>query len=355
MSPAEIDIDINLNVVPPVEIIIDAENVGPPGPKGDTGDVGPAGPQGLQGPQGDAGPAGPAGAQGPAGADGAQGPKGDKGDQGDVGPVGPAGAQGAQGPAGARGSLWYTYNGAGTPPDNTFAGEADGDYAIRSSDDELFKRVGGHWVDQGFSIKGVKGDTGAQGPQGPAGSGGVAASILKPLPAHTFTASSPNFASIGHSIANIHTTTGAILFYYVATFTVDGAGNGNAKIALFIDGVKLVTFSDAQATDASLTMAGSTNKAVVYTDGFAGAIGNLPAPYTTGNGLVKVAGQRGINVSNGFEQAQDSIGQLGIGAPIMLLLAPGNHTLDVQWAPVVSNNPPAVDVRADGAMIAIGL
>jgi hypothetical protein len=54
--------------------------------------------------------------------------------------------------------------------------EQDGDYAIRTSDDELFERVSGVWVDQGTSIKGA---TGAQGPPGqgvPAG--GASGTIL---------------------------------------------------------------------------------------------------------------------------------------------------------------------------------
>jgi hypothetical protein len=54
--------------------------------------------------------------------------------------------------------------------------EQDGDYAIRTSDDELFKRVSGVWVDQGTSIKGAtgaQGPTGATGAQGPQGNPGA--------------------------------------------------------------------------------------------------------------------------------------------------------------------------------------
>lgn len=156
--------------------------VGPTGPKGDTGAAGPQGPAGptgpagvdstVPGPAGPTGPAGPAGPQGPQGSPGAAGPQGAAGATGPAGPTGPAGADGAAGPAGpqgpqgatgTRGSLWYTYTGAGTPATGAFSGEVDGDYAIRSSDSELFKRVAGAWTDQGFSIK---------GPAGPAGSSG---------------------------------------------------------------------------------------------------------------------------------------------------------------------------------------
>ena len=71
------------------------------------------------------------------------------------GPPGPAGANGA---AGVRGSLWYTYTGSGTPPGNTFSGEQDGDFCVRSSDGEVFELhvgvpSGTHtWTDQGYAL-----------------------------------------------------------------------------------------------------------------------------------------------------------------------------------------------------------
>ena len=72
-----------------------------------------------------------------------------QGPQGSAGPQGPTGAQGANG---SRGSLWYTYTGSGTPAAGTFSGEADGDYAVRSRDSEVFQRVSGAWVDQGYAM-----------------------------------------------------------------------------------------------------------------------------------------------------------------------------------------------------------
>jgi hypothetical protein len=78
----------------------------------------------------------------------------------------------AAGPTGARGSLWYSYVSSGTPAAGTFTGEVDGDYAIRSSDDELFKRVAGAWVDQSFTIKGATGPTGPTGATGATGATG---------------------------------------------------------------------------------------------------------------------------------------------------------------------------------------
>jgi hypothetical protein len=109
---------------------------------------------------------------------------GGSGGTGSVGPAGPTGATGATGPTGAtgvtgaRGSLWYVYTSSGTPAAGTFSGEANGDFCIRSSDDEIFKRVGGVWVDQGFSIKGATGPTGATGPIGPEGPTGRSANLF---------------------------------------------------------------------------------------------------------------------------------------------------------------------------------
>jgi hypothetical protein len=53
---------------------------------------------------------------------------------------------------GQRGAQWYTYTGSGTPPASTFAGEQDGDQCVRSSDSEVFRRVSGAWVDQGYAM-----------------------------------------------------------------------------------------------------------------------------------------------------------------------------------------------------------
>jgi hypothetical protein len=138
---------------------------------GGIGEPGPAGPTGPEGPEGPTGPAGPTGPTGPQGVQGVPGATGAPGAAGAQGPKGDTGATGSQG---QRGSLWYSYMGTGTPPAGTFAGEADGDYAVRSNDGELFKRVSGAWVDQTFTIKGATGATGAQGPQGATGATGPA-------------------------------------------------------------------------------------------------------------------------------------------------------------------------------------
>jgi microcystin-dependent protein len=67
-----------------------------------------------------------------------------------------------QGATGQRGAIWYIYNGAGTPPPNTFVGELDGDWAIRKSDGENFQRVSGAWVDQGFTNRSTATTTSAR-------------------------------------------------------------------------------------------------------------------------------------------------------------------------------------------------
>jgi microcystin-dependent protein len=56
------------------------------------------------------------------------------------------------GPQGQRGSNWFTYTGAGTPPAGTFLNETDGDMATRSSDGEVFRRISGAWSDQGWKV-----------------------------------------------------------------------------------------------------------------------------------------------------------------------------------------------------------
>jgi microcystin-dependent protein len=55
------------------------------------------------------------------------------------------------GPTGPRGNYTYLYTGAGIPPTGTFSGERDGDWAIRKTDGEMFQRIGGVWVDQGYT------------------------------------------------------------------------------------------------------------------------------------------------------------------------------------------------------------
>jgi microcystin-dependent protein len=55
---------------------------------------------------------------------------------------------------GTRGSNWYSYAGAGTPAAGTFSGEIDNDMAVRTSDNEVFKRISGAWADQGFKVGG---------------------------------------------------------------------------------------------------------------------------------------------------------------------------------------------------------
>jgi microcystin-dependent protein len=60
-----------------------------------------------------------------------------------------------RGATGQRGSIYYNYTGTGTPAADTFIGELDGDFAIRSADGEMFKRVAGAWVDQSLHQKGT--------------------------------------------------------------------------------------------------------------------------------------------------------------------------------------------------------
>lgn len=93
--------------------------------------------------------------KGPAGADGA------------AGAAGAAGSAGATGSAGARGSIWYS----GSAVPSGLAGEADGDYYLRSTNGEVYKRVSGAWVDQTFSLIGPTGATGSPGGGGGGGTG----------------------------------------------------------------------------------------------------------------------------------------------------------------------------------------
>jgi hypothetical protein len=76
---------------------------GPPGPQGDPGPTGPTGPTGPPGPQGDPGPTGPTGDTGPTGS---TGPTGATGPQGVPGPTGPDGPQGVQGIPGVTGAAF---------------------------------------------------------------------------------------------------------------------------------------------------------------------------------------------------------------------------------------------------------
>lgn len=98
----------------------------------------------ILGEKGDTGPAGPTGATGATGPQGVQGPKGDKGDTGDTGPAGADGADGA---------VWYTHA-SGNPDSGT---GQNGDFSLRESDGQIFKKVSGSWVDQGFDIRGPAG------------------------------------------------------------------------------------------------------------------------------------------------------------------------------------------------------
>lgn len=60
-----------------------------------------------------------------------------------------------QGPSGASGSTWYT--GSGVPSNGT---GINGDYYLRSSNGEVYKKVTGAWVDQGYSLIGPSGASG---------------------------------------------------------------------------------------------------------------------------------------------------------------------------------------------------
>lgn len=94
----------------------------------------------LQGPQGE---------QGEPGADGADGEQGIQGIQG---------IQGTQGNPGAAGATWSS--GSGVP-----SGGADGDFYLRTSNDDVYKKVSGSWGVIA-NIKGSTGSTGSQGIQG---------------------------------------------------------------------------------------------------------------------------------------------------------------------------------------------
>lgn len=79
-----------------------------------------------------------------------------------------AGVYGASGSG--RGSEWFVYTGAGTP--TGLVGMLAGDFAVRTSDGEIFGYSGSAWVDQSFSIKGPTGSTGAAGSTGSTGAAG---------------------------------------------------------------------------------------------------------------------------------------------------------------------------------------
>lgn len=70
-----------------------------------------------------------------------------------LGPQGVAGTTGSTGAAGPRGATWYQYIGAGTPTGLT--GMLTGDFAVRSSDGEVFSWNGTAWTDQGYSLAGT--------------------------------------------------------------------------------------------------------------------------------------------------------------------------------------------------------
>ncbi len=74
--------------------------------------------------------------------------------------IDPGGA--LKGATGQRGAIWYIYNSVGTPSPNTFVGELDGDWAIRKTDGENFQRIGGAWVDQGFTNRSTATTTAAK-------------------------------------------------------------------------------------------------------------------------------------------------------------------------------------------------
>lgn len=178
---------------------------GPAGPPGPQGPAGPQGPQGVAGNTGATGAQGPIGNTGATGAAGTNGTNGVRGSlwytgtgapgtiggqlngddylnttNGDVyslvsgtwtlqgnirgpagatgatGATGSTGATGAAGTNGARGSVWRT----GSAVPTVIAGDANGDFYVRSTNGEVYMMTAGAWVDQSFTL---------QGPQGPAG------------------------------------------------------------------------------------------------------------------------------------------------------------------------------------------
>ena len=58
--------------------------------------------------------------------------------------------------------------GPGTPAPGSFAGELDGDWAIRQIDGENFRRVSGAWVDQNFTNRSTAAVTAAKARRGSA-------------------------------------------------------------------------------------------------------------------------------------------------------------------------------------------
>lgn len=73
------------------------------------------------------------------------------GPTGPAGGEGPPGADGTDGSTGTRGSEWFMYGGAGIP--HGLTGMIEGDDCLRF-DGEVFKYIGGAWVDQGINLSG---------------------------------------------------------------------------------------------------------------------------------------------------------------------------------------------------------
>ncbi|MNJ90350.1 Collagen triple helix repeat protein [compost metagenome] len=115
-------------------------------------------PEGSTGAQGPMGPAGPQGAKGDTGA---QGPKGDTGAQGIQGIKGDTGSQGIQGVKGDTGTAGSKILNVAAAP-GTGVG-AVGDWAINSTNGDMYEKTAAAVWTLRLNLKGPKGDPGESG------------------------------------------------------------------------------------------------------------------------------------------------------------------------------------------------
>jgi hypothetical protein len=189
---------------------------------------------------------------------------------------------------------------------------------------------------------------------GGSGAGGNAVGLA--LPSFTFNATNAIPQSINHKVQVNCPVVGCALFYASMAFSVIGAGSGGfSTIALFVDNVKILGSGDNSIlTDAELEIAGTSNIMYAFTESVGGSV-SLPAPYTSGSGITRHIGQRGITVSPGMTSTNPTtpLGQVLLGSPIMLNLGAGVHSIDLRYAPLAPN-PPTVQIPSGGIMWALG-
>lgn len=104
------------------------------------------------------------------------------------------------------GALWYTDSGAPDVGDG-----ADGDFYLRGSNGQVYQKVSGAWVDQGFSLIGPQGIQGIQGPTG------TAATIT----IGTVTTGAPGSSVI---VTNVGTSAAAVLDFSIPEGDVGATG-----------------------------------------------------------------------------------------------------------------------------------